>query len=792
MGQQFSLLKKQNKIGKRLMALIIAFSSLITLVITAFQLFMDYREQRNDLDITLNGVVVNVPTITGSVWAFDEEQIHLQLEALVNLRNIEHARIVTNTKKNEWEKGLASSKHVVVRGYPLVYTKRGKEQTIGELTVVASLDAIYERVAAKALGILVSNGVKTFFVALFMFAIFYKYVARRIEALAEKVETLTNELTESEINGLYVSNPEHDEIQAVQSSFDHMAVKLRSTMKDLKSSNRSLQHAYDEVQTINSELELRVHERTQHLQQEIVEREFVQESLKHSEQRLRDIAESASDWFWEMDPDFLFSYVSGRCYEVTGLTPEQVIGKSRIDMVQLEDTASDKWEDYKEILTNRLPLENFTYKYTAPNGREMYIELSGKPVFDAASNFLGYRGAARDTTDQVIYQEKLQKAIDLADKANKAKSEFISSMSHELRTPLNGILGFAQLLEMNKKKPLDQQQADYVHQIRNAGNLLLRLINEILDLAKVEAGKVQLSMEPISPLFIIQDNLDILEALAGKYNVTISMEYSEVEPELQISADQTRFSQLIMNLCSNAIKYNQEGGSVKICLSKNDEQWLRVSVEDTGLGMTDEQITQLFTPFNRLDAEGSKTEGTGVGLSITRKLVHLMGGKIGVESEPGVGSKFWFEFKILSEGDRQANSTHIPFSGKLPNQLMPCRVLYVEDNADNMKLVKEVFENFEGTKLYGADTAEQGIELALNTEVDLILMDLNLPGMSGSEALKELRRHKAMDGIPIIALSANAHPDTIARCKNEGFNNFLTKPLDIPTLIHVVNILLTH
>ena len=792
MGLQFSLLKKQNKIGKRLMALIIAFSSLITLLITAFQLFMDYREQRNDLDITLNGVVVNVPTITGSVWAFDEEQINLQLEALVNLRNIEFAKILTSSQKNEWKSGLAVSRHVVMRTYPLNYSKRGKEEQIGELTVIASLDAIYERVLSKAMGILLSNGIKTFFVALFMFAIFYKYVARRIEDLADQVIGLTDELSQSEINGLYVPDPEHDEIQSVQHSFDHMAVKLRSTVKDLQSSNRSLQHAYDEVQTINSELELRVHERTQHLQQEIVEREFVQESLKHSEQRLRDIAESASDWFWEMDPDFLFSYVSGRCYEVTGLTPDDVIGKSRIEMANSDEDESDKWEDYKEILTNRIPLENFTYKFLAPNGREMYIELSGKPVFDKQANFLGYRGAARDITEQVTHHEALQEAIERADKANKAKSEFISNMSHELRTPLNGILGFAQLLEMNPKKSLDKQQSDYVHQIRNAGNLLLRLINEILDLAKVEAGKVQLSMEPISPIFIVQDNLDILEALAGKYNVNITTDFSDIEPENQISADQTRFSQLIMNLCSNAIKYNREGGKVLIRLSKSRGTWLRVSVEDTGQGMTEDQITQLFTPFNRLDAEGSNTEGTGVGLSITHKLVELMGGRIGVESQPGVGSKFWFEFKILPKRSKQDPSTPPRLEGTQPSHLMPCRVLYIEDNPDNMKLIEEVFDAFEGAKLYGAETAEEGVELALKTELDLILMDLNLPGMDGTSALKEIRRHKKCDHIPIIALSANAHPDTIAQAKNDGFNNFLTKPVDIPTFIHVINIILTH
>ncbi|WP_417820246.1 ATP-binding protein [Terasakiella sp.] len=776
------------------MTLIIAFSSLITFFITAIQLFVDYTEQRNDLDVTLNSVTVNVPTISGSVWSFDEEQILLSLEGLVNLRNIEHVVVKTENGKSAWEAGAKKSEHVIERAYPLIYDKRGEQVNIGSLNVVASLDQIYERVFSKALGILLSNGVKTFFVALFMFAIFYRLVARRLGALAEKVESITQELAQSDIDGLYEHDPKDDEIQSLRKSFDHMGDKLRATFNTLAETNKSLQHAYEEVQTINSQLELRVHERTQHLSQEIVEREYVQQSLKNSEQRLRDIAESASDWFWETGENHCFTYVSSRCYEVTGLSQEDILGKQRHALAAYlsPDYEPDIWQAYDEILRNELPLEDFRYRLKTRNGQIRVIELSGRPYYDTNNQFMGYRGAARDVTDQVHYQEQLQKAKEKADVASKAKSEFISSMSHELRTPLNGILGFAQLLVMNPKKALDKQQALYVDQILGASNHLLTLINEILDLSKVEAGKINLDMEVISPIDTINDNIDLLEAAARDYEVSISTNYDNVPPDVQIIADVTRFSQVLMNLCFNAIKYNRPQGRVEISLSVEKKRWLRIKVTDTGNGLTSDQIDQLFTPFNRLGAETTDTEGTGVGLSISQKLVHLMQGQIGVESTPGVGSTFWFEFEVVQASPVQHQEATIAFS--LNNQrleLLPCRVLYVEDNPENMMLVREIFDKFDQAELLEAQTAEEGLELASTNQLDLILMDLNLPGMDGFQALNILKRQEETKDIPVFALSANVHPDTIRRGIEEGFQSFLTKPVDIVALIKTVNSVLT-
>jgi len=782
-------LKKGNKIGKKLMTLIIAFSSLITFFITAVQLFLDYNQQRNDLDQTLDNVVVNVPTISGSVWSFDEEQIILSLDGLVNLRNIEHVIVKTENGKSRWEAGTPRSDHVIERSYPLIYDKRGEQVNIGKLSVTASLDEIYERVFAKALGILLSNGIKTFFVALFMFALFYRLVTRRLSDLAEKVEDVTHELAQADIKGLYAPDPDDDEIRAVRKTFDYMVEKLRATFNTLEDTNKSLQHAYEEVQTINSQLELRVHERTQHLSQEIIEREYVQQSLKNSEQRLRDIAESASDWFWETGVDHRFTYVSGRCYEVTGLTQEDILGKRRNALAAYlsPDQEEEIWANYDEMLRNELPLEDFRYRLKTRSGEIRVIELSGRPYYDPNDEFQGYRGAARDVTEQVHHQEQLQKAKEKADIASKAKSEFISSMSHELRTPLNGILGFAQLLAMNPKKVLDKQQSTYVEQILSASNHLLTLINEILDLSKVEAGKINLDMAIMSPAEAISENIDLLEAAAQDYDVTIATDFSAIPDDAVVFADMTRFNQVVMNLCFNAIKYNRPKGRVDISLSIEKKRWLRVNVKDTGQGLTKDQIDQLFTPFNRLGAETTDTEGTGVGLSISQKLIHLMGGHIGVVSTPDVGSTFWFELEVAQNGaDEEIEMTPPPLTNQ-SMELAPCRVLYVEDNPENMMLVNEIFDKFEDAELLQATTAEEGLEIAEREKLDLILMDLNLPGMDGFAALKALQANDATKDIPVFALSANVHPDTIKRGIEEGFRNFLTKPVNIPTLINTVN-----
>ncbi|MEG3619538.1 ATP-binding protein [Magnetovibrio sp. PR-2] len=632
--------------------MIIALSSAITFVITAVQLLEDYQDERANLDELLTQVSVSVPSLSASVWTFDNRQVELSLTAFANLKNIEFVEVVTVDESHRWSAGELVSKRIVEENYPLVFVQQGEKEHLGTLRVVASIDEIYDQLVSKALSILLSNGVKTFLVALFMYFLFYKYVTSRIETLAQDVRELEQNLAldvklQNNLGG-GTADKEPDEIEAVSTVFRELSHKLEMTMEALKSSNFELQGAYEEVRIINEELERRVEERTEHLQNEITQRKAAEISLVDSQSRFRDIAQSASDWFWETDQTHSFTYLSDRCYEATGLTSDDLLGKTRFALVErnLGIDDRDKWEAFQTVLHNHETIKDFQYQLFFPDKDPMTVQLEGQPFWGEDGEFLGYRGAARDITHYVLHAAELERAKHDAERANSAKSEFISSMSHELRTPMNGILGFAQLLEMHPDLELGEQQREYVSQIRVAGEHLLELINDILDLSKIEAGKVHLKIEPVEPIAVIETCLEVLQPMAQKHQIHVEFDRYGYEERFRVLADRTRLNQVLMNLCSNAIKYNREDGRVSILLQNTPQQMLRVSVSDTGIGIAPEYFDKLFVPFNRLDAESSGIEGTGVGLSITLKLIEMMDGKISFDSQLGEGTTFVFELPL--------------------------------------------------------------------------------------------------------------------------------------------------
>lgn len=377
-----------------------------------------------------------------------------------------------------------------------------------------------------------------------------------------------------------------------------------------------------------------------------------------------------------------------------------------------------------------------------------------------------------------------------AENANQAKSAFLSNMSHELRTPLNAILGFTQLLASEALPITPEKKRDFTAYISKAGKHLLVLINEVLDLAKVESGTLTLSLEPVLLAEVMLECREMIEPLANKRNIRILFPHND---SLHVVADRTRLKQVLLNLLSNAIKYNRTGGSVVIACTIPAAGRVRITMQDTGVGLGSEQLEQLFQPFNRLGQETGTEEGTGIGLVVTKRLVELMEGEIGVTSTVGIGSVFWIELKSAAIAQAGSNLIQLSARARIEQPGTGQRtLLYVEDNPANLKLIQEIIAFRPDLRLLTAVDAKLGIELARAHQPQVILMDINLPGMNGNEALIVLRNDPKTAHIPVIALTANAMPRDVAKSIAFGFFRYLTKPINIDDFFEALDSALEH
>ena len=401
--------------------------------------------------------------------------------------------------------------------------------------------------------------------------------------------------------------------------------------------------------------------------------------------------------------------------------------------------------------------------------------------------------AERALLDQALQDKnaELESAKFVAEKANLAKSDFLSSMSHELRTPLSAILGFAQLIESGSPSPTASQKRS-IDQILKGGWYLLELINEILDLALIESGKLSLSLEPISLAEVLRECQDMIEPQAQKRNISVS--FPRFDIPYFVRADRTRLKQVFINLLSNAIKYNKVGGSVVVDHVTTIPGHMRICIRDSGEGLTAEQMTQLFQPFNRLGQEANGEEGTGIGLVTTKRLIELMGGSIGAESVVGTGSVFWIELNLSTEWQaaRGAVMSLAAVQAPIHAEASVRTLLYVEDNPANLMLIEDLMARRPDIRLLSARDGCKGIEIALAALPDVILMDINLPGISGIEALKVIAANSTTAHIPVIALSANAVPRDIEKGLKAGFFRYLTKPIKVNEFMETLDTALEH
>lgn len=424
--------------------------------------------------------------------------------------------------------------------------------------------------------------------------------------------------------------------------------------------------------------------------------------------------------------------------------------------------------------------------YVCADGSRFPAIVSITALRDERGQVIGYLLIGSRNSVRSVVEREMNDAMHVAEQANLAKSEFLSSMSHELRTPLNAILGFAQLLESGAPPPTISQQRS-IAQILKAGWYLLDLINEILDLAMIESGKLTLSMEPILLAEVLRESRAMIESQASKRGIGLT--FPPFDLPFVIAADRTRIKQVLINLLSNAIKYNRADGRVVVACAATAPGRLRISISDTGEGLTADQLRQLFQPFNRLGQEAHAGEGTGIGLVVSKRLVEMMGGAIGADSASGVGSVFWIELNLAVAADPRVSDRQATSSRQtVPVPVSAARtLLYVEDNPANLLLVEEIMGRRPDITLHSAMDGNDGIAAARASQPDVILMDINLPGISGVEALRILALDSCTAHIPVIALSANAGARDIARGIDAGFFRYLTKPIKVVELLDALD-----
>jgi PAS domain S-box-containing protein len=515
-------------------------------------------------------------------------------------------------------------------------------------------------------------------------------------------------------------------------------------------------------------------------QEEMIERRT--HDLNVARHDLRSILDAIPSMigYWNKD---LTNRFANRAYKSWfGVEGEEIVGRHIKDLLGEKIFAKD-YPFMKAALEGTH--QKFERELPMADGRISQVQAHYLP--DMRDNeILGFFILVFDITDLKDAEKALIEAKGVAEDATKAKSLFLTSMSHELRTPMNGILGFADLLSAEVFGPLNEKQREFCGYIKTSGEHLLSLMEDVLELSKVEAGKVSIEVEPTDVGTVIAAVTATLEPTAKKNGITVENEAKKVALPM-VLADITRLNQCLINLGSNAIKYNRVGGHVRFCAEKIGSSKLRLYVRDTGHGIAEGNKSDIFMPFNRLGAERSNVEGTGIGLTLTKKLVEAMGGEIDFSSELGVGSSFWIDLPI-SLSSESTKDVAMTSDGRadIPQIDRKICVLYVEDNEQNVVLMRNYLSLLKNVELVIANDGRQGLEAAIAQKPDLIILDINLPEMSGAEVLMELRAKPAFDATPIVALTANAMKDGSQRALSAGFDSYLTKPARLNDIMNLL------
>lgn len=543
--------------------------------------------------------------------------------------------------------------------------------------------------------------------------------------------------------------------------------------------------------------------------------ERLAKQLQESERRYRALVDDIAEVIVHVDRTGRLKFVNRAWTELTGLTLEETLGRGALDGIHPDDHALAA--EHMHAATRGLDQRAREVRFFDRSGEVRWMQVRGRALFDAEGDVSGFAGVLHDVTERrhaevqadvatrIAEQardeaecarkeaerarDEAEQALDQAVRASQAKSEFLSRMSHELRTPLNAILGFGQLLELSE---LAEEDVENVDHILTAGRHLLDLINEVLDVVRIESGTLSLTLVPVEVGAVISESLDLVRTAATARGVTLASPARHCG--VVALADRQRLKQVLINLLANAVKYNRDDGHVEVrCVplacedapagaAPAEHGWLRLTVQDTGRGIAPEHLQDVFTPFERLGAEGTAIEGTGMGLSVTRRLVEALGGGIGLASEVGRGSSFWVD---------------LPLAQPLVEVAVPApreeqtrgTVLYVEDNAANVTLMRRIFTRRPHLRLVIAHDGPQALEKARGDRPDLVLLDLHLPTMSGTEVLTALRAEPCalLRAVPVVVVTADVSEGSEAVVRGIGATDFQSKPLDVGQLLAVLD-----
>lgn len=517
---------------------------------------------------------------------------------------------------------------------------------------------------------------------------------------------------------------------------------------------------------------------------DITDRKRAEEEVRHTQTFLDSIVENIPNMvFVKSAEDLRFVRFNKAGEELLGFPRAELIGRNDYDFFP-EDEADFFTLKDREVLEGKQLVDIAEEPIDTKSKGRRILHTKKIPILDEEGQPAYLLGISEDITERKLAEEKLRRAKDEAERADRAKDEFLSRMSHELRTPLNAVLGFAQILDMDE---LAEEQHDSVRQILSGGRHLLGLIDEVLDITRIATGKLPLSPEAVSVLEVLTEAADLIQPLATQRGIRVRVGDAN---GLHVLADRQRLKQVLLNLLSNGVKYNREGGEVAVTWERSPPDRLRIRIADTGVGIPVEVMERLFAPFDRLGAETSSVEGTGLGLALSKGLIEAMGGSIEAESEAGSGSVFTIELR-LAEAPLQRYQRERPGGQDTQGDEVPaCTILCIEDNLSNLNLIERIFAGRPHFRLLSAMQGSLGLELAREHRPDLILLDLHLPDVAGDEALQKLRQDPTTRRIPVVMISADATHGQIKRLLAAGADDYLTKPLDVKRFLETVDTVL--